>query len=199
MLQFSHPAQVLWIAIMRLMRHWDAENQIIHPSISCCHTLKSSNSQKNQALSVKHSRVLYIDYMLFTCMIHEHASHQAYFAESGALFYRFLKTCTKYPHKVMSRIQRVAEYLMENIVFLLLSVILETLIPVARQTNNSSNLMMTCFGWEANAESFQVLRGRLWRSMDVWDNAYLRYSLADFLSRCRFMKCSAKLWPKILA
>ena len=102
------------------------------------------------------------------CMTHEHASHHAYFAESRALFYRFLKTCTKYPHKVMSRIQRVAEYLMENIVFLLLSVILETLIPVARQTNNSSNLMMTCFGWEANAESFQVLHGRLWRSMDVW-------------------------------
>lgn len=55
-------------------------------------------------------------------MIHEHVSHHAYFAESRALFYRFLKTCTKYPHKVMSRIQRVAEYLMENIVFLYVSV-----------------------------------------------------------------------------
>lgn len=66
--------------------------------------------------------------------------------------------------------------------FPLLSVILETLIPVARQTNNSSNLMMTCFGCEANAESFQVLHGRLWKSMDVWDK--LRQCISEIFA-CR--------------
>ena len=122
------------------------------------------------------------------------ASPHSYFVKSRALFCRFLKACTKYPHNVMSRIQRVAEYLMQNILFRLLSVILQTLMSAARHTNKSKNLMMTCFGWKASAESFQVANGRLWRSMDVWANAFLRYSLAFFLSRWRFVKCSAKLW-----
>ena len=67
----------------------------------------------------------------------------------------------------MSRIQRVAEYLMESIMFLLPSVILQNLMPVARQTNKSNNLMMTCFGWEANAESFQVVDGCTWQVVKV--------------------------------